>query len=85
MASATRTAICRRRIRPPDSTNINVTIAAADTLFPAATAPTSIFGTGYATRTERYRRSFSRDVSAITAATGTTNVVRNADTTIPTE
>jgi len=58
---------------------------AADTPFPAGTAPTSIFGTGYAIRTERCRRSFSRDVSAITAATGTTNVVRNADTTIPTE
>ena len=42
-------------------------------------------GTGYATRTERYRCSSSKDVSAITAATDITNVVRNADTTIRTK
>ena len=83
--SAIRTVICCRRISPRDSININGPIAAAVILSPAATAPTSIFGTGYATRTERCRCSSSKDVSAITAATDITNVVRNADTIIRNE
>ena len=49
---------------------------------PAVTAPTSISGTVFAIRPERYRRSFSPAVSATTAATSTTTAVRNAGSTM---
>jgi len=82
MASAIRTALCPRRIRPQG--NILITIAVAATLFHVGMARTSIAGTDSATRPERSRRSFSRGVSSITV-TGTTDARRRAGTTIRTE
>ncbi len=75
MASAIRTAICPRRIRPHGS--ISTTIAAAAILCRVAMARTSIAGTVDATRPERSRRSISRDDNDITAK-GTTNARRRS-------
>ena len=81
MASAIRTAICRRRRRPQG--NIRVTIAAAATRWHVGMARTSIAGTVNATRPERSRRSIRRGVNGITA-NGIINARRKAGTTIGT-